>query len=206
MLYVHCLSLYLRNQKPYKISAWPTAIDVHMARIDTGFNYSQSLACWERAFKITYDLKIYSYVVTLYKTNTCTSTASSFRPAIAWKWRQNFFRNFGNFLPVVAAQRPEKHGTSSTLLWKTHPSQCIFWGLRSSRMLHSLCWCLFTGVSRQPIGPIFKDQIVEEEFRRVSLVCGLYLRRKCKGGDTWLLLSRVSVFGYIVLCTRDSTP
>lgn len=83
---MHIASLYLWNHKPYKISAWPTVVDVHITRKDTDFNCSQSLTCVEREFKRTYDLKIYSSVVILCKTNT----ASSFGPAIAWKWRQIF--------------------------------------------------------------------------------------------------------------------
>ena len=106
---------------PHKISAWPTAINVHVVRTDPSFNCTQSLTCEEREFNRTYeyDLKIYSSAVTPCRTNACISTASGFVSAMVWKWRQNFVRNVGNFLPVSAAHRPEKHGSSPTWGVKT---------------------------------------------------------------------------------------
>lgn len=165
---MHIASLYLWNHKPYKISAWPTVVDVHITRKDTDFNCSQSLTCVEREFKRTYDLKIYSSVVILCKTNT----ASSFGPAIAWKWRQIFSETSVTFTI--------RRGATSKKTWVfiytavKNPTLAVYLLLSSFfRILHSLCWWLFTDVSRQHVGPIFKDQIVQEEFRSVSSVCGL---------------------------------
>jgi len=43
------------------------------------------------------------------------------------------------------------------------------WGLQSSGMLRSLCWWLLTDVLEQTVGPVLKDQEVQEKLIALPL-------------------------------------
>jgi len=87
-----------------------------------------------------------------------------------WNWKAIGGRFCSRTFRVV--RRNAKAGISyGSHLAFSFPMYCVIlgsprckWELRSSWILRCIDWQLFTNVSKQPIGPIFKGQAVRELF------------------------------------------
>ena len=94
-------------------------------------------------------------------------------------------------------------GSCSLQLINAFNNKSEIWGVPFSGILHSVDWYLVTDVSGQPINPIFKGQIVQEETSAADYNqrCAVYQKSEDLNDSAWSQKSEIYYTWWILKFT-----